>query len=160
MTQNPTGAVVLGTPAKKKFPVVINLRGPQGPAGKPGTSLAGIPGPAGTASGAVTITAAEDIPAFAVVLSTGRVANSDNPSQGFGKVIGIAPAPIANGFSGEVLQAGEIQNPGWTWNIGDVLFLNGTVISAIAPASGFGQGIGTAKNSTTIIIDLREPVLF
>src|SRR5437660_1744907 len=63
-------------------------------------------------SGAGTaIVAVEDIPAFAPVTSLGRVADSDNPSAGFGRVIGIAKQSIGSGNSGEVIQSGVISNP-------------------------------------------------
>src|SRR6266705_7039648 len=80
--------------------------------------------PAPAAQVEVTITAAEDLPAFGSVTSQGKKADSANPSASFGRVIGLAVAFIANGASGSVIEAGEITNGGWAWTTGDPVFLS------------------------------------
>ena len=142
--------------------------GPAGPAGTNGTNGAtgvagatgatGATGAAGAAGGALSITATEDLAAYSVVTSTGKVANSATLGL-IGKIVGINPATILNTFSGSVTQVGEVQNLLWAWTAGDRLYLNGISLSTTAPASGFSQFIGTAKNSTTIIVELGDPVL-
>jgi len=107
----------------------------------------------------VSIVATENIPAFGPVTSQGKKADSANPSASFGRVIGLATAAILSGFSGQVIEAGEITNPAWAWTIGDPIFLSGTGLSNAPPASGFVQQIGTAKGTTTIVVDLSDPVL-
>jgi hypothetical protein len=54
---------------------------------------------------------------------------------------------------------GDITNPGWAWTSGDIIFLNGTSLSTVAPSSGFVQRIGIAKTSQTIVVGLGDPVL-
>jgi hypothetical protein len=108
---------------------------------------------------AVSITAAENIPAFVAVTSLGRIANSSNPSAGIGRVIGIALAAIALGFSGTVVESGEVVNPLWAWTPGDQIFISGAGLSNSAPGTGFVQQMGTAKSATTIIVDSAQPVL-
>jgi len=105
------------------------------------------------------VVAAEPIPAFSVVTSKGKIADSANPSQSLGKVIGIAPVAIGNGFSGLVTESGDVTNPAWTWTVGDLVFLNGTSLSTSAPATGFSQAIGTARAPTILVVDLWTPVL-
>ncbi len=107
----------------------------------------------------VSISATENIPEFAPVTSKGKVADSANASQSMGRVIGIAREAIADGFSGVVIESGEVTNPGWAWAIGDLLFLNGTSIANSPPESGFVQFIGSAKSPTTIVVDLGPPTL-
>jgi hypothetical protein len=99
-----------------------------------------------------------NIAAFSVVTSDGVPANSGTVGQ-IGTVIGIALAAIATGFSGPVQTAGAVTNLSWTWVAGDVLFLNGTSLSTIAPSAGFVQAIGTAQNSSTVVLDLGIPIL-
>jgi hypothetical protein len=102
--------------------------------------------------------AGENLPAFVAVTSTGLRANSSTFAH-FGKVIGIIIAAVNLGFSGDVTVIGEVQNLGWSWTAGDVIFLNGNSLASSAPVSGFSQKIGTAKNSTTIVVELETPVL-
>lgn len=107
----------------------------------------------------VTIVAAENLPAYGPVTSLGLKADSANPSASFGRVIGLAPAAIANGFSGPVVEIGEVANPAWTWTAGDYIFLSGTSLATSPPGAGFVQRLGTAKNPTTIIVDISDAVL-
>lgn len=144
--------------------------GPTGPAGtgKPGATgsigstgppgAEGPAGPAGPSGGFVSLSAFENLPAFSPVTSTGFIASSSNLAH-LGKVIGINPATILNGFSGQVTVSGEVNNPGWTWISGQNIFLNGGTLSTVPPFSGFSQKIAVAKNSTTVVIELGDPVL-
>lgn len=130
--------------------------GPQGPIGNVGPQ--GNSGATGLDGGLISIVAFENIPEFSVVTSTGRNADSSNLSH-LNRVVGISTSAIDSGFSGQIREIGEIQNVGWSWIMGDVIYLNGTSLSTIAPGSGFSQLIGTAKNSTTIIVELGETIL-
>ncbi len=139
-------------------------RGPQGFQGNPGpsgqngeTGADGPPGAAG-AGAAITLVAADTIPAFSTVTSGGRLGNSSNLAH-FGKIVG--PNAIAGviGFPVDVQQIGELTNPAWTWSIGDVIFLNGTVLSKVPPSTGFSQFIGVARSATIIVVELGVPVL-
>ncbi len=112
-----------------------------------------------TAIRLVSIVAEEDIPAFSAVTSLGEVADSGNPSGAFGKVIGVVPAAIEDGFSGDVIESGEVENPDWSWTAGDLVFLNGTNLSTSPPVIGFVQAIGTALGPTILLVDLQTPIL-
>ncbi len=105
-----------------------------------------------------TVLAAVNIPAYAVVTVDGNLADSSNAAH-FGRVEGIAIAAINTGFIGTVEIEGEIVNSGWSWSPNTKLFLNGTVLSASAPTTGFAQMVAVAKNAMTIIIRIGTPVL-
>lgn len=135
-------------------------QGGQGPMGLPGPQ--GIKGdkgdPGSGGSETVTITAIENIGAFKVVNGDGSMANSSTTGKR-NWAIGLSEAAIANGFSGTVMLAGEIENGSWSWVAGNVLFLNGTSLSTVSPLTGFTQKIGVAKDSTTIEINIGPAVL-
>jgi hypothetical protein len=120
--------------------------GPTGPPGPPGTSTI------------EEITAAEDLPAFTVIVATGKVANSSDASHQ-GRVIGITLGAILSGQTGQFISEGTVENPAWSWTPGDILFLNGTSISTTPPILGFSQQVAVAETSTAIFFDLEAPVL-
>lgn len=127
--------------------------GPIGPPGVPGA--AGVPGPSAANA---SIVATENIPAFVAVTTSGKIADSGNLAH-LGKVVGISTAAIANGFSGDVQFIGEMVNALWAWTAGDSIFVNGAGLSSIAPSTGWSKKMGTAKNATTIIIEMEDTVL-
>lgn len=102
--------------------------------------------------------ATENITAFDVVTSDGRVGNSGDVTQQ-DTVIGIAIADCLIGAPGKVVAFGEITNPAWTWTVGDVIFLNGTSLSTTPPSVGYSQEIGTATATDTINVDLGPAIL-
>lgn len=103
--------------------------------------------------------ATADIAAFLPVTSTGRGADSSNTAH-ISKVIGINVASVLNGFIGYAVgSGGTIKNAGWSWTVGDKIFLNGTTLSTTAPSTGFSQQIGTAVASDTIAVKLSPAVL-
>ena len=106
----------------------------------------------------ISLVATADIPAFSAATATGKPADSNNV---FHKniVIGITRAEIANGFSGYAVIDGEIDNPAWTWTAGNVIYLNGTTLSTIAPSTGFRVIVGTAVTATKIDVGIRESIL-
>lgn len=104
------------------IPLSGGAKGATGTTGATGeTGDTGAMGPQGPMA-TVSIVATEPIPAFAAVTSTGKVANSGNTAL-YGKVVGIALAAIANGFSGSVAEIGEVTNPDWTWTAGEPIFI-------------------------------------
>lgn len=123
------------------------------------TSPLDTPVPPGSGGVVLSIVAAVNIAAFAVVTSQGKVADSAVPSQHIGRVIGVAPSAINLGLSGAVVECGEVNNPLWSWTAGDLLYLNGSTISKVPPSTGFVQYLGTSKNSTTMVVELEVPVL-
>lgn len=104
------------------------------------------------------IVAQEFLPAYSLVNSDGTVANSNNIYKR-NKAFGIVTQDINNGFSGDVVIDGEITYSGWNWNLGDILYLNSTVLSNIAPISGFNQRIALAKDPITIKLQIGKSIL-
>jgi len=122
----------------------------------------GPPGPPG-ASEAVTVTGGTGgVNAYQVVFATAtadvQAANANEPSH-CGRVIGMATAAIAQGDTGTVQQSGAITNQAWSLSPGLPYFLvSGGNISVNVPSSGFVQRIGTAKDATTLIVNMGEPI--
>jgi len=125
---------------------------PPGPAGPPGS-----PGSPGTST-IEEITAIEDLPAFSVIIATGKIADSSDTTHQ-GRVIGITLGSILSGAVGQFVSEGTVENPAWSWTPGDILFLNETSISITPPAIGFSQQVAVAETSTSIFFDLEAPVL-
>jgi hypothetical protein len=138
------------------------IRGPTGREGARG--LRGESGPQGVSGGGgggatVEIVSVEPVAKYSPVCSDGRVADSNDLSS-LGRVAGVSADEAAGpGFPFKVQVVGEISNEAWSWSAGDIVYLNGTGLSTSAPASGFIQRIGAAKNSSTIVINLSDPVL-
>jgi hypothetical protein len=130
---------------------------PAGPPGKPGVGKPGPAGPPGS-SEEIEIAATENIAAFVAVIVTGKMANSSTLAH-YGKVVGIARQATAKGFIIPIVISGTLTNPAWTWTAGNVIFLSGAGLSTTSPVTGFTQSIGVAKNPTTIVIELGEPIL-
>lgn len=146
-------------------PVTAPAGGTVGPTGARGakgdkgdTGDTGPHGIAGSTGGALSVVAITNIPAFQAITHSGDRANSGNTAH-FGKVIGVTKAVVSSGFSVDVTQIGELVNSGWTWTPGDIVYLNGNLLSSVSPVSGFVQKLGIARNSTTLIVELASPVL-
>lgn len=127
--------------------IEIVTTGPQGPAGESG---GGEP--------TIEVVAAEDIPAFSAVTAQGNVGDSSNTAH-YGKVVGIAQTDVTSGFIATLVVDTELTNPLWSWSPNTILFLNGTLLSATPPSSGFSQVVAVARNATTIIVRLEPPIL-
>jgi hypothetical protein len=106
----------------------------------------------------VTVVASEDLGGFVAVTSGGNLANSANIAHR-GRLIGVTLGAIAADSSGAVAKEGRVENPAWSWSTDDILYLNGTSLSTVAPSTGFSQVIGVALNATTIIVRLGVPIL-
>jgi hypothetical protein len=113
----------------------------------PSTSIKNIP-----------FVANDNISAFQVVTSNGKIANSSNVAHK-NKIIGISLTDVLIGFSGTAIGFGIIQNSAWTWTIGDKIFLNGTSLSITAPATGFSLLIATAIAIDTLDIIMQPSIL-
>lgn len=146
VTRNPLSVVVL----KGEYRVV--RAGIQGPAGSPGADAEGVTVTGGTSG----VNAYQVV--FATTDSTVQAANSAEPSHA-GRVVGMTEAAIAEGATGTVRTGGAITNSAWSLSPGLSYFLAaGGEISLNIPSSGFIQRIGTARDSTTLIINMGEPI--
>jgi hypothetical protein len=90
---------------------------------------------------------------------TAHCADGENPTHA-GLVVGITAEARAAGQPVTIQVAGEITNPSWDLDAGEIYYLAlaGT-ISRMPPSRGFWQKVGTSKDRTTLIIKLSEPVL-
>lgn len=104
------------------------------------------------------ITFNTSVSAYKVVTSTGYQADSNNLAHR-DKVIGFTFESVGSGFSTKIKTSGEISNPSWSFNAGDIIFLNGTDISTSAPSTGFSQELGSFINSNTLIINIKPSIL-
>lgn len=102
--------------------------------------------------------AQEDITIGDVVIAGGRVANSSTVGHR-NKIIGVAKANVSNGFAGQVVGFGKIQNADWSWVAGDRIYLNGTTLSTISPTTGYLTQIGIATVADTIDINIQPGIL-
>lgn len=98
---------------------------------------------------------------FVIIAPDGtcHCADGENPSHA-GLVVGITAEARAAEQPVTIQIAGEITNPLWELDAGEIYYLAlaGT-ISRTPPSRGFWQKVGNAKNRTTLIIKLGEPVL-
>lgn len=106
----------------------------------------------------IDLTVTENITAGDVVNGDGSKANSAIYIKR-NKVIGIAKATIANGFSGQIVTEGEVENLSWSWIAGNSLYLNGTSLSTTPAATGFVKKIGVAKTPTKVEVILEPSIL-
>lgn len=103
------------------------------------------------------VLAMESLPQFAVATCTGFNANSSNLSH-FTKVVGICLKGARRGFRAEVVTDGVVENPAWKFQHCPV-YLNGTILSATPPETGFSQMVGMAQDVGTIMVEIHEPYL-
>lgn len=106
----------------------------------------------------ISYIATDNITAFDVVTSNGKKADSSITAYK-NKIIGISTTTTNIGFAGTAVGFGEIQNPLWSWTIGDKIFLNGITLSTTDPGTGFIQLIGTAVKADTIDIKISQSIL-
>lgn len=99
--------------------------------------------------------AQDNIPIYTVVTIDGLRANSSTVGHS-PKVLGISRTATAPTFTGEAIVEGEINNPAWTWSVGQNIYLNGTSLSATPPSTGFSKVIGRALGTTTLLVELEE----
>lgn len=109
----------------------------------------------GIGSVKVTVIATENIAAFQVATIKGKNADSADTLH-MGNIAGVMLGAVASGFAGQAVAEGQIKNSAWTWNTGDVLFLNGEALSKVAPVTGFRVVIGYAVTTDTIYVDISE----
>lgn len=104
------------------------------------------------------IVVSENILIFDVVNGDGSKADSSVIGKR-GKVVGIAQQNINLGFAGDIQHIGHITNNLWSFVQGDIIFLNGTILSTIPPTTGFIQKIGVAIAPNTIDINITNAIL-
>ncbi len=104
-----------------------------------------------------SVLAAQTIAKYDVVTGNGFKADSSNLTH-FDKVVGISFDNTILGFWFDVITDGIIENPLWTWSIGNIIYLNGTSLSIIPPTTGFVQKIGVAVKATKIYVEIENAI--
>lgn len=95
---------------------------------------------------------------FAPVTSNGFICDSNNIAHR-GKLIGLATEGIFANFGTKAYAFGEVTNPFWSWTIGALIYLNGTVLSETPPdpnTSIYSQVVGTAVKPDTIDVLIQQ----
>lgn len=105
------------------------------------------------------VVAVELLPVFTVVTKTGYRADSANVVHS-SRIAGVTVKEIAIGTSEFVTVEGIVENPLWSWSIGNVLYLNGTSLSITPPTTGFRVIIAEAFSATKIYVKVSESILF
>ena len=108
-------------------------------------------------SHAVVITAKVSIQRFDPMTVDGYKASSSDPST-FGKMVGIALDGASPAQPVPVLVSGRIENNGWAWVEGDLIFLSGAALNSSAPSVGYIQQVGKADTSSSIILAITSPI--
>lgn len=101
----------------------------------------------------ITIKATAAIPRYGAVTSLGALADSGNAADET-KIIGIAEGAMQAGFYYDVTITGYLFDPSWAWVPGGEIYLNGTVLSQLAPGVGFVKQLGWALSTQSILINV------
>lgn len=125
--------------------LTVGQQGPVGPAGAPG---------AGTS--ALTLEAGEDLAVGDPVwVSANRFFIADNVTNF--RVVGVVTTAALTGLSATATTAGQITLSGLTPN--SPYFLGNAMLTSTAPSSGYIVRMGQAISSTTLLLNIEEPVL-
>lgn len=101
----------------------------------------------------------QNIPAFNIVTSTGKVGDV-NDYNTRNRIVGISSEAINNGFPGKVVALGVITNPAWSWTKGDIIYVgvNGEPTN-IVPSSTYIQVVGTALAPDAVNVQIQSGIL-
>jgi hypothetical protein len=111
------------------------------------------PAPSDSTTFTEQIIAGQNLPAFVPILDNGTIANSNDVIRRH-RVIGITLEPIGFSASGKYAYAGLVKNPLWSFPSFGNLFLNGSSLSHIKPASGFILNMGKILSPDTIHLNI------
>lgn len=120
----------------------------QGPEGIPGSAVP------------VNRVAGETLSGHRAVRLTNGVAYyaSADDLDHIGQTVGITTAAALVGETASIQTGNEMTYSGWTWADGPIwLGLNGQ-LTQTPPSSGVLQQVATATSSTTLLIDIQEPI--
>lgn len=133
--------------------IEVSSQGPRGPRGYTNdgsNDFLGLAGSGGLQAYQIVYIDSED---------TLKAANSNNSSH-CGRVVGITTETAIEGEEINIRAIGKITNTLWDLTPGVAYYLStGGEISTDIPLTGFFQRIGRALNSTTLIVELGEPVI-
>lgn len=130
--------------------------------GKVGAAGAdGADGASGAASYEYNAVAGENLGTGDVVRIDGGVAyiSDKDAVTHIGETIGLVKAAVTSGQPVVINIGGEFTDVGWTWVPGTVFLSTAGALTQTAPSTGILQKIGTVLTSTSILIDIDDPVL-
>lgn len=106
----------------------------------------------------ITVTASEPLGGHRVVTMSGLYADSSNPSHAC-FIAGITLQAVASGAPVEAQYIGELTESSWAWTPAEPVFLGGNgMLTHTAPDAGFILQIGIPITSTTLLIDIQQPL--
>lgn len=106
-----------------------------------------------------TVEASENLGGHRVVTVEGYYASKDTDTDKF-KILGLTTGAVSIGATATVQTFGRITESSWNWTVGDPVFLstNGQLTQTI-PTTGFRQIIGIPITTTTLFVDISEPII-
>lgn len=135
----------------------------QGPPGPPGED--GPPGAAGNdgASNVMEYVADGALGGHRIVRATtaGKVGYVDpsDPDQAHA-ALGLTTGAVADGALASVQFAGPITEPSWAWTPNLPVFVGAAgVPTQTPPSSGFHATVGVAVSATSMVIQLKSPIV-
>jgi hypothetical protein len=91
--------------------------------------------------------------------SAGSVGYCDpSDAEQAGAALGVTAGAAMDGGSVDVHFFGDMNEPSWSWVPGPVWLGPGGTLTQSRPASGLLQQIGYATSSTSMFINLRQPI--
>ena len=133
----------------------------QGPPGPPGED--GAPGSGGGASNVMEYVADGALGGHRIVRATaaGKVGYVDpsDPDQAHA-ALGLTTGAVADGALASVQFAGPITEPSWSWTPNLPVFVGAAgVPTQTPPSSGFHAPVGVAVSATSMVIQLKSPIV-
>jgi hypothetical protein len=131
--------------------IELALQGPPGPPGPPGAAGAQT----------LTLTAAADLSGHRMVVATAAgalYADPGTPAHA-DMLVGLTTGAALTGTPADILAAGELTEPSWSWTPGLPLYVvAGGLLSHTPPASGWVQMVAQALSSTRILLGIRQSI--
>lgn len=132
-------------------PITVYAMGIQGPPGSQGPT-----GPAGAGTSALTLEAGEDLAVGDPVwVSANKLYIADNVTNF--RVVGVIAVAALAGLSATATTSGQITLSGLTPN--SPYFLGNGILTSTAPSSGYIVRMGQAISSTSLLLNIEEPIL-
>jgi len=133
----------------------------QGPPGPPGED--GAPGAGGGVSNVMEYVADGALGGHRIVRATtaGKVGYVDpsDPDQAHA-ALGLTTGAVADGALASVQFAGPISEPSWAWAPNLPVFVGAAgVPTQTPPSSGFHATVGVAVSATSMVIQLKSPIV-
>jgi len=128
----------------------VASQGPPGPPGPPGGTA--LQYPAGTALGGHRMVVLND-------LGQAVYADSSNPAHA-SKVLGITTGASSQGDTATIQSGGELTESSWAWTLDQPVFLGTSgLLTQTQPATGFSLVVGFPLSTTTLFVNIGEPLI-